>query len=371
MDNKDIASSLGYKLVSKEGETEKTVEQAPVENTEVKEKSPVAEETKESADSSLDNKEDVTSTEETSEEVVSPDFNSMLSEKFDGKFKSFEELKEALENKPEPKSQKKYEDERLNTLLDFMEKGGQMEDFLSTQLTNYDEMSDVDLIKAEMKALDRDLTDEDIALLFSDRYKLDEEEFEEDQIKLSKLKLRRDAKEAKRKLVEEQKKYLVTEKKEEPKQEIVEEKPQEVSTGMSQEEIARKNKEWSDVVEKATSESEPIAFALNDNGESFNYTLTDDVISKVKADMSDLSTFWTRYIKEDGTNDVQKLKKDFIVLNNYENILKAAYSQFRSQGREDVLKDIKNPSFEASSKTNSNDKKSLAAQIYNAWKKGN
>jgi len=32
MDNKDIAASLGYKLVGKEGETEKTVEQAPVEN---------------------------------------------------------------------------------------------------------------------------------------------------------------------------------------------------------------------------------------------------------------------------------------------------------------------------------------------------
>ena len=363
MDNKDIASSLGYKLVDQE-ETKQ-------ENQEEVKETPTVEESKESTESSLQKETDETSTEETTEEVVSPDFNSMLSEKFDGKFKSFEELKEALDNKPEPKDDKKYEDERLNTLVDFMEKGGQMEDFLSTQLTNYDEMSDEALIKAELKSIDKDLTDEDIALLFSDRYKLDEEEFEEDQIKLSKLKLRRDAKEAKRKLVEEQKKYLVTEKKAEPKQEIVEEKPQETTTGISQEEIARRNKEWSDVVEKATSESKPITFALNDNGESFDYTLTDDVISKVKTDMSDLSTFWARYVKEDGTNDVEKLKKDFVILNNYENILKAAYSQFRSQGREDVLKDIKNPSFEASSKTNTNDKKSLAAQIYNAWKKNN
>ena len=197
MDNKDIASSLGYKLVDQE-ETKQ-------ENQEEVKETPTVEESKESTESSLQKETDETSTEETTEEVVSPDFNSMLSEKFDGKFKSFEELKEALDNKPEPKNDKKYEDERLNTLVDFMEKGGQMEDFLSTQLTNYDEMSDEALIKAELKSIDKDLTDEDIALLFSDRYKLDEEEFEEDQIKLSKLKLRRDAKEAKRKLVEEQK----------------------------------------------------------------------------------------------------------------------------------------------------------------------
>ena len=337
MDNKDIAASLGYKLVGKESKAEETVEQAPVENTEVKEETPVAEEAKESAESSLDNKEDNTSTEEATEEVVSPDFDSLLSERFEGKFKSYEELKEALESKPEPKEEKKYEDERLNTLLEFMNKGGQMEDFLSTQLTNYDEMSDVDLIKAEMKALDKDLTDEDISLLFSDRYKLDEEEFEEDQIKLSKLKLRRDAKEAKRKLVEEQKKYLVPEKKEEPKPEVPVEEKKVDQGALSQDELQKRNQEWINVVNEVTSKSDPINFTLNDNGESFSYTVTEEAISKVKNDMTDLSKFWTRYINEDGTEDVERLKKDFLILNNYENILKAAYSQFRSEGREDVF----------------------------------
>lgn len=371
MDNKDIAASLGYKLVGEESKAEETVEQAPVENTEVKEETPVAEEAKESAESSLDNKEDNTSTEETTEEVVSPDFDSLLSERFDGKFKSYEELKEALESKPEPKEEKKYEDERLNTLLEFMNKGGQMEDFLSTQLTNYDEMSDADLIKAEMKALDKDLTDEDISLLFSDRYKLDEEEFEEDQIKLSKLKLRRDAKEAKRKLVEEQKKYLVPEKKEEPKPEVPVEEKKVDQGALSQDELQKRNQEWINVVNEVTSKSDPINFTLNDNGESFSYTVTEEAISKVKNDMTDLSKFWTRYINEDGTEDVERLKKDFLILNNYENILKAAYSQFRSEGREDVLKDIKNPSFDPSTKNTTNEKKTLYSQIYDAWSKGN
>ena len=121
--NKDIAASLGYKLVGEESKTEETVEQAPVENAEVKEETPIAEEAKESAESSLDNKEDNTSTEETTEEAVSSDFDSLLNERFDGKFKSYEELKEALESKPEPKQEQKYEDERLNTLLEFMNKG--------------------------------------------------------------------------------------------------------------------------------------------------------------------------------------------------------------------------------------------------------
>ena len=87
--------------------------------------------------------------------------------------------------------------------------------------------------------------------------------------------------------------------------------------------------------------------------------------------MTDLSKFWIRYINEDGTQDVEKLKNDFLILNNYENILKAAYSQFRSEGREDVLKDIKNPSFDPTTKNTTNEKKTLYSQIYNAWSKGN
>jgi len=181
MENKDIAASLGYKLANSEEKTEEKVSEVKEEAVEEKKETPSAEETKEPAESSLDIKEeDNTSTEETTEEVVSQDFDTMLSERFEGKYKSIEELKDALEAKPETKEEQKYEDERLNTLLEFMNNGGRMEDFLSTQLTNYDEMSDIDLIKAEMKALDSDLTDEDINLLFSDRYKLDEEEFEED-----------------------------------------------------------------------------------------------------------------------------------------------------------------------------------------------
>lgn len=372
MENKDIAASLGYKLANSEEKTEEKVSEVKEEAVEEKKETPSAEETKEPAESSLDIKEeDNTSTEETTEEVVSQDFDTMLSERFEGKYKSIEELKDALEAKPETKEEQKYEDERLNTLLEFMNKGGRMEDFLSTQLTNYDEMSDIDLIKAEMKALDSDLTDEDINLLFSDRYKLDEEEFEEDQIKLSKLKLRRDAKEAKRKLVEEQKKYLVPEQKEEVKQEAPKEEPKVEDEMLSKQELEKRNQQWIQTVNEATSKSEPIKFNLNDNGQSFDYTVNEESMSKVKVDMSDLSKFWNRYIKEDGTNDIEKLKKDFIILNNYENILKAAYSQFRSDGREDVLKDIKNPSFDPSSKSTAENKKSLYSQIYDAWSKGN
>ena len=60
-----------------------------------------------------------------------------------------------------------------------------------------------------MKLNDPDLTDNDVDFLVNKEYRLDEEEYDEDTVRISKLKLRKDAKEYRVKLEDWKKKYEI------------------------------------------------------------------------------------------------------------------------------------------------------------------
>ena len=60
----------------------------------------------------------------------------------------------------------------------------------STQMANYEEMSDEQIVKNYMKFQNPELSFEDIGLLYEDSYKLDEDEYTDKEVKLSKIKLK-------------------------------------------------------------------------------------------------------------------------------------------------------------------------------------
>jgi hypothetical protein len=55
-------------------------------------------------------------------------------------------------------------------------------------------------------------------------------------------------------------------------------------------------------------------------------------------------------MKEDGTEDMASLNRDMAILSDFDNIVRAVYSQARSTGKETVVKDLKNPSYTPESK---------------------
>ena len=59
------------------------------------------------------------------------------------------------------------------------------------------------------------------------------------------------------------------------------------------------------------------------------------------------------------------------ILDNFDKIIRAAASQFKSEGKDTVLKDIKNPNYNAETKKEATGAKSLQEQMYEAWKKNN
>ena len=187
-DNKVLAESMGYKLVDDAEKNEST----------------------ESVDTESSLKEN-SDTPESSETKSEPsDFNTLLREKSEGKFESYEDLVKSFEGTQQKQNTNTFANETIAKMNKYVLSGGKIDDFNKTQI-DYSEMSDDDIVKSEMKLNDSDLSDEDIDFMFNNEYTLDEEEYDEDEVRISKLKLRKDAKQSREKLVQWKKQFEIPE----------------------------------------------------------------------------------------------------------------------------------------------------------------
>jgi len=360
-ENKEIAEALGYKLVDDSAPTEeavKTEEPTKIEETPTSEKK---QESTEQSDTTTDSS-------EVAQEVKteSPSFEDLLLEKSGGKFKSYEDFEKALTEKPQETQSADFASEQLEVLNRYVKDGGKLEDFLKTQV-DYANMSEMDVIKAEMKLNDPDLTESDMDFLINKEYQLDDEEYDEDEVRLSKIKLRKDARKAKTALKEWQDGYTISEKKEsvEPQQKV------EQNTQPSKESLEKERVRWEGAVKDSASKMEQIDFEINEKGDKFTFALSDEDRANVVKNTSDLSKFWSRFMNGDGTENIEKLNRTMFMVDNFDKIIRAAASKFKSDGKDAILEDIKNPNYSADSKVQSLEGKSLQEQMYEAWKKQN
>ena len=366
-ENKEIAEALGYQLVEESApveETVKTEEAVKVEESTKQEGAPVSEKKEESTEQ-LDI---TTDSSEVTQEVKteSPSFEDLLLEKSGGKFKSYEDLEKTLTEKPQETKSVDFANEQLEVLNRYVNNGGKLEDFLKTQV-DYSSMSEMDVVKAEMKLNDPDLSESDMDFLINKEYQLDTEEYDEDDVRLSKIKLRKDARKAKTTLKEWQDNYAIPENKEsaEPQQE------REQTNQPSQENLAKEKVRWEKAVNDSASKMEKIDFEINEKGDKFSFALSDNDRQDMVKNTSDLSKFWSRFMNGDGTENVEKLNKTMFMVDNFDKIIRAAASQFKSEGKDAILEDIKNPNYSADSNVETSGSQSMQEQMYAAWKKDN
>ena len=350
-DNKALAESMGYKLVTEDNEVSSETEKN---------------ESTESVDTESSLKEN-SDTPESSETKSEPhDFNTLLREKSEGKFESYEDLVKSFEESQQKQSTNTFANETIAKMNKYVLSGGKIDDFNKTQI-DYSEMSDDDVIKSEMKLNDSDLSDEDIDFMFNTEYTLDEEEYDEDEVRISKLKLRKDAKKSREKLTEWKKQFDIPEI---PKETVSNNKQKEVDE-KQQQVLDKERKRWTNVVDESTSKLKTVDFDINDKGEKFTFALSDEDRINVKNTSSDLSKFWLRFMNEDGTENIEKLNKTMFLVDNFDKVIRAVANQYKSSGKDDILKDIKNPDYNVNSDTKNSELKSLQQQMYDAWQKGN
>jgi hypothetical protein len=260
---------------------------------------------------------------------VDSDFGTLLSSKTGGRFKSIDEIDAALAAAPESA----FANEQISKLNAFVKQGGKMDDYLRTQTADYSTMSDAEVIAQSMKVFNKKGLDADeIEFLMTEKYGITEGSTEA-QKKMARINLKSDAADARDRLLEHQEKWKV---------------PQ-VSDQEKIDAQSAQLEEWKGSLNSGVDGTEKVSIKIT-NDVSFDYKLDDSAKSAIKNGYADPRKFFDRYVKADGTNDVQKFVREMAIIENFDKIAPALAAFGKSEGVEGVLKDIVNPDFEAKSK---------------------
>jgi hypothetical protein len=134
--------------------------------------------------------------------------NDFPTERFGDRFKSWEEIDEAL-NKPAIEAPE-Y-DEFLQKVIEKYQTTGNLEDFFKAHSVDYDKLSDEELVKRDFFAKNSDLSEKAANKLWERelaKYKLDPEDHDEEDVEIASAILKREANKLRESGKESQKQYL-------------------------------------------------------------------------------------------------------------------------------------------------------------------
>ena len=217
-------------------------------------------------------------------------------------------------------------DERLRVIADFMaETGRNPEDWFMSQSIKPDEMSDLEAVRTQLAVQYENLSTDEIDLLLSNKYKLDENVYSEDDARISKIQLKIDADEARKKIssIRENFKAPVIQ----PKAEV-----EELQSPIDDNWVAK-------MVEDAST-IDSITFQVGDK--EFEFGLDEQQKRQIVDKNANIENFFDDYIYEDGNWDYEKLNLHRAVLDNIDNIVQSVYKQGLSDGQMNVVQKAAN-----------------------------
>ena len=238
-------------------------------------------------------------------------------------------------------------DERVKVIADFVEKTGRSpEDWFKYQAINPSEMDDLTAIKMSMTSEYPDLNGEEIEMLVGSKYKLDEDLYTDDEIKLSKLQLKIDANKSRQSIEELRSSYTL---------------PVASETEAVQSPI---DENWINAMTEETNALEALSFELP--GGEFNFGITDEYKSQLIDKNSNLETFFDQYIGQDGQWDYDTFNTHRAVVDNIDAIAKSIYQQGLSDGQRKIVDQAANVSTKSPNVGTGNNTNNLEQQILDA-----
>lgn len=279
--------------------------------------------------SSLDTEDDY----DVSDQELSEMAISMVSEMLGYEDLTFEQLSELVNN--EPKETQLQIDERLQPILDFVEKTGRSpEDWFRYQQMNPTEMDDLSAVQLTIQTEYPDLTPQEVNRLMNRKYKLDPERFDEDEIADSTLQLKIDATKARKDISSLRDGFALP-----------------VESATTQGEIDSPfDESWYSSMQNETAALEGIDFELP-NGKAFSYGIKDDYRQQLINKNSRLEEFFDQYVEDNGTWDITKLNMHQTVVDNIDEIVKNVYQQGLSDGQRKVVSNASNVQAQSPSST--------------------
>ena len=280
-------------------------------------------------------------------EVYDDDALFVLNEKYGTDYSNLDELLDDLDE-----GESDFANEQIVNLNRFVQETGRsVQDYYKTQTQNYDKMSDENVVKEYLKLENPDFTQKEVDLLYNSTYKQGKGKYSEEETELGNIHLKRDSSKAREELLDLQEEYWT---------------PLENKEETTQEDVDRMEDARLDFLDSMDDELDDIdslSFQVNENGDTFEYQLTDEDRNVVTDTLENLDGFFDGYKDKDGNWNKEQLALDMISMKLQNNIIRAVANQYRSKGTEQVLREIKNPSFEPSGQTPSKESSSVVDQI--------
>jgi hypothetical protein len=238
-------------------------------------------------------------------------------------------------------------DERIKVIADFVENTGRSpEDWFKYQSINPSEMDDMTAVKMSMINEYSDLSGEEIDMLVGSKYKLDEDMYTDDEIKLSKLQLKIDANKSRMQIEELRSSYTL---------------PIDNSDSTATSPI---DEQWISSMTQETEALEALSFDLP--GGEFNFGITDDYKSQLINKNSNLESFFDQYVSNEGQWDYDKFNTHQALVDNIDAIAKSLYQQGLSDGQRKIVEQAANVSTQSPGVAPAAPQDDLAKQIIDA-----
>ena len=245
---------------------------------------------------------------------------------------SLEQLSEMINKEPEPAE---FEvDERLRPILDFVEKTGRSpEDWFRYQQLDPSEMDDLSAVRLSIQTEYPDLTGAEVQRLLNNKYKLDPDRFDQEDIADSQLQLKIDAKKARQDISSLRDGYTLP------------------ANSPAQEEVSSPfDDAWYDSMRRETESFDNLEFDLP-NGGSWKYGVKDEYRSQLINKNSRLEEFFDQYVNNDGSWNYDKLNAHQTLVDNIDEIVSSVYKQGLGEGLKRIVDTASNVQAEAPSST--------------------
>ena len=300
---------------------------------------PVAQPEQDTAQSSFNNEPEPEMSEQEFESAIA----NYVSEKLGVSIDSLEQLTQLLEAQKSPSI-----DERVKAIADFVEETGRDPyDWFRYQSINPSEMDDISAVKLQLAVEYPNLANEDIDLLVKSKYKVDEDIYSDEEIRLSKIQLKIDADKAKRDIDKLRENYRMPVKQE-----------------ASQEEVQSPiDENWIRTMSQEVDSLEALSFQLGD--QEFNFGINDQYKSSLKDKNARLDEFFDQYVDDSGSWNFELLNSHRALVDNIDEIVSAIYKQGLSDGQRKLVETAANVDVSSPRPAQSKAADSVAAQIFN------
>ena len=247
---------------------------------------------------------------------------------FDSLWNDFQAAKETTTKEPE----NPFKDDFIKEAVEYYNKTGDLTPYLEAKTVNYDEMSDEDIIKRDMRKEYPNLDDKTFDRLFNKqlqkKYSLNEDEFDEEDVQLGKALLKNDAQKLREKYKEEQAKFAA------PTNDTTQ---QEQELAQQWEKMVNEN----DYVKTLQKEGK---FEIQYGDEKFTYEL--DNPQEIVGGMIDEQKIFQNFIdQKDGkaTPNFERYAKTLAFSKDPSAYEKRLIEYGKSLGKGDVLDELENP----------------------------